>query len=192
MVEHSSLMNRQHRGALNLLYLQLSHVTGNLLRDRSVANFAEYEATKHKVNNWYLEESRELFIKCRAKDIDASESSTIYHHQIHKKLIKQSSLLKLDTPDGMKLGHHECRQYMEKMMTELLRPVNLDPTAQNLLLDETPEVFNEEDRIFFSKEPSTEETKESVWRSNLTGSPGKDGIISLFYKVHWDLVGTPA
>ena len=48
---------------------------------------------------------------------------------------------------------------------------DLDPTAQSLLLDETPEVFSDEDRIFFSKAPTLVETKESVWKSNLTGSP---------------------
>ena len=62
---------------------------------RSQANFAEYEAIKLKVNNWYIEESRELFLKCKARDLDSSESSTIYHHQMHKKLFKHSSLLKV-------------------------------------------------------------------------------------------------
>ena len=75
------------------------------------------------------------------------------------------------------------------MVKELLQPTILDPSAQSLLLDETPEVFDDEDRAFFSESPTFEETKESVWGSNLTGSPGYDGIISLFYKVHWLLVG---
>ena len=30
--------------------------------------------------------------------------------------------------------------------------------------------------------------KERVWKSNLTGSPGYNSIISLFYKAHWNLV----
>ena len=74
-------------------------------------------------------------------------------------------------------------------MLDLLQPVHLDPAAQRLLLDETPEVFSDDDRAFFSEKPSLEETKESVWKSNLLGSPGCDGIISLFYKAHWDIVG---
>ena len=103
--------------------------------------------------------------------------------------VKHSSLLKLDTPEGVKSGHSDCKTFMENMVKELLQPTIVDPSAQSLLLDETPEVFDDEDRAFFSKVPTFEETKASVWGSNLTGSPGYDGIISLFHKVHWILVG---
>ena len=66
MSEHSHFIARQLKGVTNLLNLQLYHVTKKLMTDRSQANFAEYEAIKLKVNNWYFEERRELFLKCKA------------------------------------------------------------------------------------------------------------------------------
>ena len=52
--------------------------------------------------------------KIITNEIDKSESINIYHHQIQKKRIKQSSIIKLDTPDqGMLLGHQACSQYLE-------------------------------------------------------------------------------
>ena len=102
--------------------------------------------------------------------------------------MKSSSILMLDTPQGVKTGHFECQKFLEAMVKDLLRPVFLDSEAQDNLLEETPSVFTEEDRVFFSVKPTIEEVKESVWSSNLNGSPGIDGITSLFYKVHWVLV----
>ena len=75
------------------------------------------------------------------------------------------------------------------MLKELLKPAALDPSAPRQLLDETPAVFFNEDRVYFSQDPTIEETKESVWTSNPNGSPYFDGITSLFYKTLWDLVG---
>ena len=112
MIEHSSIMTRQRRGVINLLNLQLSHATTNLMSDRSSIVYAEYESIKLKINNWYQEESKNLLLRCKARDIDESESATIYHHQMHQKRFKRSSLLKLDTPEGMKIGHTECQKYM--------------------------------------------------------------------------------
>ena len=111
----------------------------------------------------------------------------IYHHQIHREHIKRSSI---ETPEGVKTGHNECQQYMEYMMRDLLKPVHLDHNAQQLLLDKTPVVFSDEDRVFFSSKLSLEEVKESVWKSNGSGSPGCDGFTSLFYKDHWDTIGS--
>ena len=100
--------------------------------------------------------------------------------------MKQSAILELDTPDsGLISGHQDCHAYLERSVRDLLGPVRLDSDAQEQLLEETDEVFNEDDRRAFSCEPSLREVKESVWRANHLASPGTDGIISLFYKAHW-------
>ena len=55
------------------------------------------------------------------------EKVRIFHHDLHKKLIKRSSILKLQTSEGELLGHDACAKYLEKSVAKLLLdPVTLD------------------------------------------------------------------
>ena len=49
-------------------------------------------------------------------------------------------------------------------------------------------VFTESDNRDLEKLPDREEVKNVLFDSNLNAAPGTDGITSLFYKVHWDLL----
>ena len=73
---------------------------------------------------------------------------TIYHHEIHKKLIRKSAILKLQTPGGVIEGHDQCATFLENEVKNLLlTDAGLDPTAQNVLLDDIEPCFTEADKI---------------------------------------------
>ena len=55
-------------------------------------------------------------------------------------------------------------------------------------MEVTP-VFSEADNKNLEKEPDKEEVKDVLFQSNLNAAPGTDGITSLLYKEHWDLLG---
>ena len=69
------------------------------------------------------------------------------------------------------------------------QPAVLDRSAQDTLLAEVTPVFTEEDIENLKAVPGKEEVKEVLFESNLNAAPGTDGITSLLYKEHWDLLG---
>ena len=117
---------------------------------------------------------------------------TIYHHEIHKKLIRKSSILKLDRPSGQIEGHDKCAEYLENEVKSLLLvDAGLVPEAQSKLLEEVAPCFTEADNAIFLAPPTMQDVKETVDNSNLHAAPGNDGIPSLFYKTCWDTMGEP-
>ena len=90
----------------------------------------------------------------------------------------------------MLVGHEACSSYLESQLANLLlHPVILDPIAQSTLLAEEVPVFTVTDNVDLEKLPDKEEVKFVLFESNLNAAPGTDGITSLLYKVHWDLLG---
>ena len=121
-----------------------------------------------------------------------SEKIRIFHHEQHAKHCKRSAILKLDTELGVLTGHDACSDYLIDQVTGLLgQPVQLDPVAQETLLAEVNKVFTEEDIAGLRAVPEKEEVREVVFNSNLSAAPGTDGITSLLYKEHWNLLGDP-
>ena len=63
-----------------------------------------------------------------------------------KAMVKRSSILRLQTPQGIVEGHGECAKALESNVTNhLSNPAALDPVAQELLLNEVEVSFTEED-----------------------------------------------
>lgn len=163
----------QHR----LLYTVSNLQTGDL------NSLEEHIQVKEEINNWYKNKSVEAFEMMFTRSVDESESMTIFHHETHKKRMKQSSILKLETADKQVVtGHDACMKHLEKHVKDLLAPTVLDSQAQNVLLAGVKEVFSDEDRANLSKEPTLKEVKSEVWQGNLLAAPGSDGIILFFYK----------
>ena len=79
---------------------------------------------------------------------------------------------------------------MERTVEELLLvPAQLSQSAQDTLLEEVKVVFSEKDNQEFLESPSKEKVFKVLSNSNLRATPGTDGIPSLLYKEHWDLLG---
>ena len=115
--------------------------------------------------------------------MDSSETVRIYHHELHSKQIKRTSILKLQTETGMLEGHAACSKYLEDTVGDLLlHPANLDRAAQTTLLKEVKKVFTNKDNEMFLKAPTKEEVKESLWSAKVNAAPGTDGLTNLVYR----------
>ena len=114
----------------------------------------------------------------------------IYHHEIHKKHIKKSSILKLLTETGIIEGHDACANYLESLVANLLlHPAELDQNAQELLLAELEPVVTAADNVMLSALPDKDEVLKTVKDANHRAAPGTDGITSLVYKLCWNSMG---
>ena len=104
--------------------------------------------------------------------------------------MKRLAILKLDTGSRIIVGHEEVSAFLESQVADLLQhPAVLDPVAQATLLNEVTKVFTDKDNENLLKPPDKEEVKSVLFNSNLNAAPGSDGITSLLYKEHWDVLG---
>ena len=88
------------------------------------------------------------------------------------------------------VGHKACSDFLHKEVADLLlHPAVLDPAAQQTLLHEVEKVFTDSDNEKITSPPNKEEVEESVKTSNTQAAPGSDGITSLMYKEHFDILG---
>ena len=121
-------------------------------------------------------------MQARSGEVDTNEKVRIYHHELHKKHIKRSSILKLQTDDGMKEGHDKCASYLEAQVGHLLlNPGVLDQVAREAMLREVDKVFTDRDNSKLPSKPSQEEVRKVITKSNVSAAPGSDGIPCLLY-----------
>ena len=114
----------------------------------------------------------------------------MYHHDLHRKRIKKTSILKLETAEGILEGHDKCAEYLEKVVEDLLlTPEELNHAAQQALLDEVEPAFTYEDNLKLLAEPSKEEVFKTISESNLHAAPGNDGLTNYFYKKCFHIIG---
>ena len=133
---------------------------------------------------WYLKESKKVQHQSRLEEFQRDEKTTLYHHELHRKVIKKSSIVKLKTEND------SCTKFLEKTVEDLLlNPAVLDEGAQDVLLNELAVVFTEQDNKAFMKTPTKDMVLKVISGSNLMAAPGIDGIPGLLYKEHWDLLG---
>ena len=59
------------------------------------------------IQGWYEKQCKKVKTQSRKDEFQESEKITIYHHEIHKKLIRKSAILKLQTPGGVIEGHEQ-------------------------------------------------------------------------------------
>ena len=136
-----------------------------------------------------MAECDKIRIQAKAKEISDHESIRIYHHGLHARHLKMTSILKLSTENGFLEGHSACANFLEKSVGDLLlsHPA-LNEHAQKLLLSEVKPVFKDEDNSFMLKIPTNEEVKESLWCADIDAAPGTDGLTNLVYRHCWDIL----
>ena len=80
-------------------------------------------------------------------------------------------------------GHSSCSWYLEGHVA------NLNPAAQEVLLNEVQQVFTDKDNSMLKKFPTKQEVKDDLFESNLNAAPDTDGITSQLYHDHWKVIG---
>ena len=187
--ERKREMNKERRGLLNLLLVRQAYLAKKLL-DGDLSCYTSLEEVKLRISDWYSKESEKIILLSRSHDINLNEKVRIYHHDLHRKLKQKSAILKLQTPLGIVEGHHACAEAVEKSVADhLLHPANLNPAAQDLLLQEVEPCFTEADNLFLESPPTKDEVKQVLLSCNSHAAPGTDGITAYFYKKHWNLIG---
>ena len=134
-----------------------------------------------------------MVIQARTVEVNLGETVRLYHHELHKKHLKRSYILKLQTENGLLEGHAACASYLEQQVKDLLlQPAPIDQIARNTLLAEIQENdFTDDDNDMLLATPTSKEVREIVSSSNLMAAPGTDGIPSLLYSTCWDVMGGP-
>ena len=188
-IQRSKEMNIARKEELNLLMLRQLFLTRKL-QNGQVHRLGELQAVHLLIEEWYRMECKKVQHQARVEEFQSSEKSSIYHHELHKRTIKKTSILKLQTELGMIEGHADCAAYLEQSVKNLLlHPADLDTHAQNILLDEVTPVFTEKDIQMLLTPPTREDVWNTICSSNLTAAPGTDGIPSLAYKECWSILG---
>ena len=188
-MQRSKELNREKRGELNLLLLRQAYLARKL-QSGDLKLYAELRCVQVEIEAWYQKESEKVLLQSRSDEVCMNEKVRIFHHDLHKKHLKRSSILKLLTESGIVEGHDECAGYLENQVAELLlNPAPVDQTARNIMLGEVEEVFTEKDNESFLSIPAMSDVKEVLSNSNLLAAPGTDGIPSLLYSKCWDVMG---
>ena len=190
LIERGKEMSKENRGRLNLLLIRQSYLVRKL-HEGCFDRLLEHRKVQLEINEWYQEESLKLQVQSKMSDIVESESVNIFHHDLHKKYILKSSILRLTAEENKVMnGHAECAAFLEESVSQLLSgSPQLDEKAQRVLLEEVEEVFSKEDNELLLKPPTKDEIYKNLCESNLHAAPGSDGLTSYFYKECWDVIG---
>ena len=160
------------------------------VQDGNMESLVSLRQVQSEIKEWYELESKKVVLQSRVYDVQLSEKVRIFHHEQHRKHVKRSAILKLQTSEGVIEGHTACSGYLHKEAAKLLlHPANLDSLAQDTLLAEVSQVYSEADNEKLKTFPSKDQVFDILSQSNLNSAPGTDGITSLLYKQHWDILG---
>ena len=189
-IKRSKELNLEKREALNLLLLRQCYLSRKIHQGMQ-HHLSELKSIHLLIEQWYKKESEKVQYQSRVNEFQSNEKTTIYHHELHKRVIKRNAILRLQSEQGLLEGHTACAPYLEKSVEELLlHPAALDKVSQQVLLDEVVPVFTTKDNEQFLTPPDAEKVKQVVNSSNLYAAPGTDGIPSLLYKECWNVLGT--
>ena len=143
--KRSRELNRINKEELNLLRLRQIYLNRKIVMG-DTWRLGELKSVHTSIEQWYHKESSKIKYQSQADEHQSEEKVRVYHHDLHRKQIKKSSILKLETPSETLLGHQACAEYLEQTVEDLLlHPAQLNQAAQDNLLAEVLPVFPEAD-----------------------------------------------
>ena len=191
LIERGREINFDKSGELNLLQIRQAYLVKQM-QSGNHSKLMELKLVQNKIVAWHIAESEKVKLQSRGDELNEPENVRIYHHEVHKKHIKRTQILKLKTDDKTLVGHKECADYLESSVADLLlNPAILNEAAQQELLSEIQPVFTPADNKLMKKRPDKAEVKQSVWSANLHAAPGTDGLTTFLYYECWDVFGDP-
>ena len=133
-LQRTKEINTARKEEMNLLLLRQLYLTRKLQQGQTF-RLGELKTVHLLIERWYNRECEKVQKQSRADEFQTNEKSSIYHHELHKKVVKKGAILKLKTEDGLLEGHTSCAAYLEQLVEDLLHhPAQLDPVYQLLLL----------------------------------------------------------
>ena len=184
-LDRTKEMYKSRKEVLNLLLIRQAYLTKKLQQGFN-NKLGELKEVHLLIEAWYQKESEKVQHQSRIEEFQNNEKTTLYHHELLKKIIKKTSILRLQTENGLLEGHDACAKFLEKTVEDLLlHPAELDEMAQETLLKEVQVVFTEQDNMKFLTSP-TKVVIEQVRMLN-TGSgkwPCKHVIVLSLAKLH--------
>ena len=182
-------MLKQSKGELNLFRLRQIYLNRKLSLGETW-RLAELKKIHLQIEEWYSKECNKIKYQSQVAEHLVDEKVRVYHHELHKRRTRKTSILKLQTSTGMIEGHTACAEFLERTVENLLlNPVNLNPLAQAALLENVEIVFTEDDNIKLLAEPTRQEVIDTLSESNLHAAPGTDGLTSHFYHKCFNIIG---
>ena len=108
----SKQINQGKRSRLNLLLLRQSYLVKKIKhsnQDLWSQKLPDLITVQSQIQAWYEEQSEKIQHQSRVDEFQTSEKTRIYHHEIHKRHLSKSSILKLQTESGIITGHDSAR-----------------------------------------------------------------------------------
>ena len=173
-ITRSKEIKKQKRSKLNCMMLKQGYFNREV-QAGNMDSLVQLKQVQADIREWYEQESKKIVLQSRVDDVQLSEKVRIFHHEQHRKTVKRSSILRLDTREGILEGHQACSNFLQKELSNLLlNPANLDIAAQNSLLAEVKPVFSEADNTRLQKLPSKDYVYVLLCNSNLNSAAGTD------------------
>ena len=88
LMERGRELKRENRGKLNLLLIRQAFLVKKI-HGGCLDRIREHKEVQMRINAWYEEENRKVKLQSRIDDTNNSEKVTIFHHDLHQKIIKK-------------------------------------------------------------------------------------------------------
>ena len=95
-IQRSKQLNSEKKGELNMLLLRQAYLARKL-QAGDLSQFTELRCVQVQIKSWYEKESEKILLQSRSDEVSMNEKVRIYHHDLHMKHLKRSSILKLQT-----------------------------------------------------------------------------------------------
>ena len=122
-------LRKINKEELNLLRLRQGYLNRKMVMGETW-RLADLKSIHASIEQWYSQESRKIKYQSLADEHQDEENVRIYHHELHRKKIRKSSILRLETPSGILEGHKDSAEYLENTVEDLLlHPAHLNQAA---------------------------------------------------------------